>query len=84
MEHKFHTTVSPEQLQAIGNGFLAYVKPIAVEDASKMVGGPVEAGPEGKLFALYNANGVPISISRSYEAAVGNAMEHELLPASLH
>ena len=84
MEQKHIIQISQEQLQAIGAGFLAYVKPIAAEDAARMLGQPVEAGPEGKLFALFQANGTPISISRSREAAIGDAMEHELVAASLH
>ena len=84
MDQKQHIEISPEQLQAIGAGFLAYVKPIALEDASRMLGQKVEAGPEGTLFALFAANGAPISISRSREAALGNAEEHELIAASLH
>jgi hypothetical protein len=84
MEQKHHIEISVEQLQAIGAGFLAYVKPIGPEDASRMLGQAVEPGPEGKLFALFNANGAPISISRSREAAMGDAAEHELHPASLH
>ncbi len=84
MEQKHHIDVSPEQLQAIGNGFLAYVKPIGAADAARMLGQPVQAGPEGKLFVLFNANGAPISISQSYEAAVGNAMEHEMVATRLH
>ena len=84
MEQKHSIQISPEQLQAIGAGFLAYVKPIAPEDAARMLGQAVEAGPEGKLFALFQANGTPISISRSREAAIGDAMEHELVAASLH
>ena len=79
MEQKHHIEVSPEQLAAIGNGFLAYVKPIGPDDAARMLGQRVEAGPEGKLFVLFNANGAPISISQSYEAAVDNAAEHELV-----
>lgn len=84
MDQKQTISISPEQLQAIGSGFLAYVKAIAVEDAVRMLGQPIAAGPEGKLFALFGANGQPISISQSREAAIGNAMEHELVPASLH
>jgi hypothetical protein len=84
MEQKHNISVSPEQLQAIGSGFLAYVKPIAADDAARMLGQPVQAGPEGKLFALFNANGAPISISQSFEAAVGDAMEHELVAARVH
>ena len=88
MEQKHPTEISPkisqEQLQAIGAGLVAYVKPIAAEDASRMLGQPVSAGPEGVLFALFGANGEPISISQSREAAIGNAEEHELVAASLH
>jgi hypothetical protein len=84
MEQKSHIQVSPEQLQAIGNGFLAYVKPIEPEAASALIGQTVTAPPGTKFFALYNANGAPISVSQTYEAAIGNAMEHELVPASVH
>ncbi|MDE2383413.1 MAG: DUF1150 family protein [Alphaproteobacteria bacterium] len=84
MEQKHNITVSPEQLAAIGAGHLAYVKPIGAEDAARMLGQPIEAGPEGKLFALFNANGMPISIAPTFEMAVGNAMEHELVPARVH
>ena len=84
MDQKHPHQISPEQLQAIGAGFVAYVKPIGAEDAAKMLGQPVQAGPEGKLFALFGANGQPISISQSREAALGNAEEHELVAASLH
>ena len=84
MEVKSHITVSPEQLQAIGNGFLAYVKPIGPADAARMLGQPIQAGPEGKLFALFNANGAPISISQTFDLAVGSAMENELIAARVH
>jgi hypothetical protein len=36
------------------------------------------------LFALYGADGSPISISGSREAAVSDALSHDLIPASLH
>ena len=85
MEQKHPTQIiSLEQLQAFGAGFLGYVKPIAAEDASRMLGQSVAAGPEGVLFALFGANGKPISISQSREAAIGNAEEHELVATSLH
>ncbi len=72
-------SVSPDQLQAIGNGTLAYVRKIEAETAAKLIGQPVELTQGQELFCLYNANGQPISISQSYEAAVGNALEHELV-----
>ena len=84
MENKPHITVSPEQLQAIGAGFLAYVKPMDAEDASKLLGQEVKVAPGEHVYGLFNANGAPISISQSMEGALGSAMEHELVPTLLH
>jgi len=72
-------SISPDQLQAIGNGTLAYVKKIEAEVAAKLIGQPIQLTQGQELFCLYNANGAPISISQSYDAAVGSAMEHELV-----
>jgi hypothetical protein len=76
--------ISPDQLQAIGNGTLAYVKKIEAEVAAKMIGQPIQLIQGQELFCLYNANGSPISISQSVAAAVGNAMEHELVAGLVH
>ncbi|MBG1232863.1 DUF1150 family protein [Aestuariivirga litoralis] len=81
MENKSHTTVSPEQLQAIGAGLMAYVKPMDAEDASRLLGQTIKIAPGEQLFGLFNANGAPISISQSIEDAVGSALEHELMPS---
>ena len=84
MENKTHDTVSAAELQAIGSGFLAYVKPLDAQDAAKLLGQEVQVAPGQHLFGLFNANGAPISISQSFEAAAGNAMEHELVAVRVH
>jgi len=84
MENKFHPNVSPAELQAIGSGFLAYVKPMDAQDASKLLGQEVEIPAGQHLYGLFNANGAPISISQSFEAAAGSAVEHELTPVRVH
>jgi len=38
----------------------------------------------GGIFNLYNADGTPVSISGSKEAALGSAFEHELMAMSVH
>jgi hypothetical protein len=75
--------ISPEQLALIGNGVLAYVREIEGRNASVLLGGEINVAPDAKLFCLYNANGQPISISQSREAALGSAFEHELIAATL-
>jgi hypothetical protein len=48
------------------------------------LGGQRKFPANARLFCLYNADGSPISISGSREAAVGDAMEHDLIAASVH
>ncbi len=75
--------ISAEQLAQMGNGVLAYVREIEGRSAVVMLGGQVNVAPDAKLFCLYHANGQPISISQSKEAALGSASEHELIAATL-
>jgi hypothetical protein len=75
--------ISPEQLAQMGNGVLAYVRQIEGRNAAAMLGGQLNVAPDAKLFCLYNANGQPISISQTHEAALGSAFEHELIAATL-
>jgi hypothetical protein len=76
--------LSPENLQSLGGGVLGYVREIAAEDAKSMLGEGMVIPLKAKLFCLYNADGTPISISGSREAAIGSAFEHDLMPASVH
>ncbi|MFO1032818.1 MAG: DUF1150 family protein [Hyphomicrobiales bacterium] len=73
-----------QALAALGGGVVGYVKEIEGADAVKLLGDRVAVPPHAKLFCLYNADGSPISISGSREAAITSAIEHELVPASLH
>ena len=76
--------LSPEELAQFGNGALSYIREIEGRDVIRMVGPQAHVLPDAKLFCLFNANGSPISISGTREAAIGSAVEHELIPASLH
>lgn len=84
MDKTFKKIPSEKELAHIGGGVLAYVKEMEVADAKVLLGGHVALPPKGKLFALFNADGSPISISGSRDAALGSALEHDLIPASVH
>ena len=75
--------ISAEQLALLGNGVLAYVREIEGRNAAALLGDKMYIAPDAKLFCLYNANGQPISISQTHEAALGSAFEHELIAATL-
>jgi hypothetical protein len=78
------TALSREELARLGGGVLGYVREIGINDAKALLGAGMAIPPKAKLFALYNADGTPISISGTREAAIGSAFEHELTPASVH
>ena len=71
-------------LAALGGGVIGYVKEIEGADAEKLLGDRINVAPKAKLYCLYNADGSPISISGSREAAISSVMEHELVAASVH
>lgn len=76
--------LTPQDLAVLGEGDLGYIREIEVKEAKRLLGGEANVAANAKLFCLYNANGTPISISGSREAALGSAFEHELMPMSVH
>jgi hypothetical protein len=76
--------ISPPQLADIGQGSVGYIREIDSDIALQLLGPRINV-PDGiRLFCLYGADGTPVSISGSWEAAFANALEHELTPVSLH
>jgi hypothetical protein len=76
--------LSVEELAQLGNGALSYIREVEGRDVIRMVGPQAQVLPDAKLFCLFNANGSPISISGTREAAADSAAEHELVEISLH
>ena len=76
--------LTPQQLASLGGGVLGYVREIAAQDAKALLGNDIKVPGTARLFCLYNADGTPISISGSREAALGSAFEHDLTPASVN
>jgi hypothetical protein len=76
--------ISPEALAQLGDGQIAYVKPIRSEDVPAMFPQAPEIAPGLKLYALHAADGTPIMVTDSREAAVANAWSHELQTVSVH
>ncbi|HXQ83497.1 MAG TPA: DUF1150 domain-containing protein [Xanthobacteraceae bacterium] len=83
-ETKFDIT--PEALAHLGDGRIAYVKTIRSEDVRAMFpqAQMPQIPPGQKLFALHAADGTPIMLTDSREAAVANAWSQELETVSVH
>jgi hypothetical protein len=76
--------MSAQALAVLGGGKIAYVKPIRSEDVHSLYPEAPELQPGLRLFALHAADGTPILGTDSREAAIANAMTHELETVSVH
>lgn len=76
--------LTPQEFAHLGDGALAYVKPIDSEDVPRIFPQAPPLRPGIKLFALLGADGSPILLTDSKDAALANAMENELQTVSLH
>ena len=79
-----NTTITPEALAVLGGGEIAYVKSIRSEEVSSLFPQAPNLAPGLKLFALHAADGTPIMVTDSREAAIANARSHELDTVSVH
>ena len=76
--------VSTESLATLGEGHIAYVKQIRSEDVPALFPQAPKIAPGLKLFALHSADGTPIMLTDSREAAIANAWSNELQAVSVH
>lgn len=76
--------VSIETLATLGEGHIAYVKQIRSEDVPTLFPQAPKVAPGLKLFALHSADGTPIMLTDSREAAIANAWSQALQTVSVH
>ena len=78
--------VSEEQLAHLGDGRIAYVKVVRSEDIPALFPqlDVPKMAPGAKLFALHAADGTPMMLTDSREAAVANAISQQLETVSVH
>jgi hypothetical protein len=79
-----HPAITQEALAHLGDGRLAYVKAINSEDVANLFPQAPKIAPGIKLFALHSADGTPIMLTDTREAAFANAWSQELEAVSVH
>ena len=76
--------MSTDELARLGDGHVAYIKVMTSEEAHEMFPS-IEGLPTGiHLFALHGADGTPLALTDSRQAALGHAMGDELEVAQIH
>ena len=78
------TVLPDDEFAALGGGHLAYVREIDSEKATSLIGQSVALGPGDHIYAVYGADGSPLAVTDSRASAIANAVEHELMPMSVH
>ncbi len=71
-------------LAKLGDGKVAYIRMMSSDEAQRMF--PTITGlPDGSnIFALHSADGTPLALTDSRQAAMGHAMGDRLVVASIH
>ncbi len=75
---------SDEQFAHLGGGSLAYLREIRSEDVSRLFPQAPPVQPGLQLFALLAADGTPIVVTDTKDAALANAYANELTTVSVH
>jgi hypothetical protein len=72
------------ELANLGDGQVAYIKEMTADEAGRMFPA-IQGIPKGiALFALHAANGTPLALTDSRQAALAQAIEDDLVIASIH
>ena len=76
--------LTPAEFAALGTGEVAYVKPMTSDELMRIFPQAPKIEPGLRLFTLLSADGAPILVTDTREAATANAWEHDLKMVSVH
>lgn len=83
-DHVAAPVMSELDLARLGGGEVAYIKTLTSDEALQMFP-MIEGLPKGiPLFSLHAADGTPIALTDTLQAAIGHAHEDELAIAPLN
>lgn len=68
----------------LGGGKVAYLRRVMSDEVIASYPGFLDLEPGMKLWALHSADGQPIMLTDSREAALANAVEADLTPLLVH
>ena len=76
--------ITQQELAAIGQGHIAYMRQLSGKEINEAFPGKVEIDPEAKVWALFGADGTPIMLAGDAGAALQGAFQADLLPVAVH
>ncbi len=83
-DHLDLLAITEGELAMLGDGEVAYIKQLDRNVAQKLFPA-LRHAPEGiNLFAVVGADGTPLALTDSWDSALANVMQHDLVPVSVH
>jgi hypothetical protein len=76
--------MSPQMLATLGEDRLAYIKAMRSEEVAFLSPEAPLLAPGYRVFVLHAADGTPILLADSHEAALAGAASREIETVSLH
>lgn len=76
--------LTPAEFAALGTGEVAYLKPMTSDELMRIFPQAPKIESGLKLYTLLSADGAPILVTDTREAATANAWEHDLKMVSVH
>jgi hypothetical protein len=83
-DRQLRTPMTRSEFAQLGDGEVAYIKQLD-SDAAERLFPALSDAPKGiDLFAVLGADGTPLALTDSRNAAIANAIENDLVPVSVH
>ena len=76
--------MSRNELKQLGDGEVAYIKQLDSDTAERLFPALHDAPKGIDFFAVLGADGTPLALTDSRNAAIANAIENDLVPLSVH
>jgi hypothetical protein len=76
--------MSPEMLATLGENRLGYITTVRSEHVAFLSAEAPLLAPGYRVFVLHAADGTPILLADSHEAALAGAAKHEVETVSVH
>jgi hypothetical protein len=80
----FYAAMTPEVFALLGAKRFGYIKKLAAEEVASLYPGAPQLDPGEKAFVLHAADGTAIFLAGTREAAMANAISHQLEAVSVH
>lgn len=81
---ELQTKCPSNSLADLGSGRVAYVRPLKSEEVPSLFPQAPNMAAGLQLFALLGADGTPILLTDTKEAALANAWQNDLVTVSVH